>query len=175
MAKKILVLPDYAYKAAGSDIDWFHNCASKIDYEICCTVAGQIGLDEKLSKNDIMDIVVLNKYVNNILTKEKLEFCGPTEENTFTDLKDFSLQSLSEPSGSFDMSSMKNLTPWVFESRGDILFIILQDIFVGYMVKGDDLTLVKFIISTLSEFKKYYGEEELVKSPLFKRFIGLVM
>lgn len=172
MDKVIFAIPEYAYNATGKNIDMFYNYASGGFTE-------DIPADNiMLSKNDLRDTLALNAYVQSLFKKDPAYIADSGQEKVFIDLKDFSIQMLQQKyqeSQTFDMSSMKNLTPWIFESRGNVLFVILQDIFVGYMVKGDDSTLVKFIIHVLTEYKKYYGEESLLSSSYFKRFIGLVM
>lgn len=187
--KTIVAIPSYVYTAANKDIDWFYNCISQEMKPLTFTpwrspdelnqykvpIQTAFELERRLSKNDIADLNIMGKYVDSILYNKRMEINDHLEEKNFIDIRDMSMNSLNSMGDGIDMSSMKNLTPWGFESRGDFLFIILQDIFIGYMVKGDDLNRIKFITHVLQHFKQYYGEEALLRSRVFKRFIGLVI
>lgn len=131
-------------------------------------------LDAKLSKLDIQDLAVYNNFrvlgfdINH--TESFIEsIVGSGDCSANDELRNKTVLGL------YDNTLSRNIADYIYVSPGtDCLFVILRTGFSNYIVNKDNDSKIALLSNLVNSIVKYFGEDRLLASKVFNRYLKLV-
>lgn len=133
----------------------------------------RLTLESKLSKVDILDLVIFNDYkVLGFSTENSVSFVSNVFCNNIisydTDQIYKTLQSLYD-----NNMSNNNTMPFSIKLGTDCIFVILHNAFSNYIINKDAEFKIKVVKHLVNDAVKKFGEERVLKSKLFRSYVKL--
>lgn len=133
----------------------------------------RLTLEQKLSKVDILDLVIFNDYkVLGFSAENSVSFVSNVFCNNIisydTDQIYKTLQSLYD-----NNMSNNNTMPFSIKLGTDCIFVILHNAFSNYIINKDAEFKIKIVKHLVNDAVKKFGEERVLKSKLFRSYVKL--
>lgn len=130
-------------------------------------------LENKLSKVDILDLVILNDYkVLGLSAEASVSFISNVFSNNIVSYDSDNIMTTLQSLYDNNMSN-NNTLPYSIKLGTDCMFVILHNSFSNFIINKDPELKIKIVKNLVNEAAKKFGEDRTVKSKLFRSYIKL--